>query len=87
MIGNKKLRAMNCLEQCIHNVNRWMNQNRLKVNTYKTEFIIFGSWQNLLKSSTKSINVCDNLVEGRDKIKLLGTQLDTSLTFKHQINV
>ena len=79
--------TMNCVEQCILNVNRWMSQNRLKMNTDKTKFIIFSSWKNLLKCSTKNINVCDNLVKGRDKIRLLGTWLDTSLISKHQINV
>ena len=88
-VNNRELEAetMNCLEQCILNVNRWMNQNRFKMNTDKTEFIIFGSQQNLLMCSTKNINVCGNLVKGSDKIRQLGTQLDTSLTFKHQINM
>ena len=57
------------------------------MNTDKTEFIIFGSWQNLLKCSTKNINVCSNIVEGSNRIRLLGTWLDTGLTFKHQINM
>ena len=69
------------------NVNRWMNQNRLKKNADKTEFLIFGSWENLLKCSTKNINVCGNIVEGSDKIRLLGTWLGTGLMFKHQINM
>ena len=75
--------TMNYLEQCICNVNRWMNQNRLKMNTDKTEFILFGSWQHLHKCSTKNINVCGNLVECGEKIRLLGTWLDRSLTFKY----
>ena len=33
--------TMNCLEQCILNVNGWMNQNRLKMNSEKTKFILF----------------------------------------------
>ena len=64
-----------------------MNQNRLKMNTDKTKFIIFGSQQNLLKCSNKNTNVCGNLVKYSDKIRLLGTWLDLSLTFKHQINM
>ena len=78
---------MNCLEQCILNLNRWMNQNRLKMNTDKTKFILFGSWQHLHKCSTKNINVCGNLVKCSEKKRLLGTWLDQSLTLKHQINM
>ena len=40
-----------------------------------------------IKCSTKNINVCGNLVKCSDKIRLLGTWLDKSLTFKHQINM
>ena len=79
--------TMNCLEQCILNMNRRMNQNRFKMNTDKTKFIIFGSPQHLYKCSTKSINVCGNLVKCSEKIRLMGTWLDWSLTLKHQINM
>ena len=83
----QEVETVNCLEQCMFNVNRWMYQNRLKMNTDKTEFIIFGSQQNLLKCSTKNINACSNIVEGSDQIRLLGTWLDAGLTFKHQIHM
>ena len=79
--------TMNSLEQCLLNVNRWMNQNRLKMNMEKTEFIIFGSGQNLPKCLTENINVCGDIVECSKKIRLLGTWLDTGLTFKHQISM
>ena len=79
--------TMNCLEQCILNVNRWVNQNRLMINTDMTEFILFGSWQHLHKCSTKNINVCGDLVKCSEKMRLLGTWLDHSLTLKHQINM
>ena len=49
----QEVETMNSLEQCLLGVNRWMTQNRLKMNTEKTEFIIFGSGQNLPKCSTK----------------------------------
>ena len=55
--------TMNCLEQCVLNVNGWMNQNRLKMNSEKTKFILFGSLQHLHKVSIKSINVCGDLTK------------------------
>ena len=83
----QEVETMNSLEQCLLDVNRWMNQNRLKMNTEKTEFIIFGSGQNLPKCSTKNINICGDMVEHSNKIRLLGMWLDTGLTFKHQISM
>ena len=79
--------TINHLEQCILNVKRWVNQNRLKMNTDKTKFILFGSQQHLHKCSTKNINVCGNLVKCSEKIRLLGTWLHQSLTLKHQVNM
>ena len=79
--------TMNCLEQCTLNVNRWMNQKRLKMNTDKTEFILFGSRQHPHKCSTKNINVCGHLVKCSEKIRFRGHGLIRVLTFKHQINM
>ena len=64
-----------------------MNQNRLKMNTEKTEFTIFGPGQNLLKCLTENINVCGDIVECSKKIRLLGMWVDTALTFKNQISM
>ena len=83
----QEVETMNSLEQCLLGINRWMNQNRLKMNTEKTEFIIFGSGQNLPKCSTKNINVCGDIAECSNKIRLLGMWLDAGLTFKHQISM
>ena len=57
------------------------------MNTEKTEFIIFGSGQNHPKCSTENINVCGDIVECSNKIRLLWTWLDTGLTFKLQISM
>ena len=49
--------TMNSVEHCLLDVNRWMNQNTLKMNMEKTEFIMFGSGQNLPKCSTENMSV------------------------------
>ena len=72
---------------CVLNVQKWMSQNRLNMNSEKTEFILFGSWQNLHKCSTKSSNVFGNLVKCSDNIRLPWTWLAQNLTFKHHINM
>jgi len=42
-------RNINELEQCAISKNDWMNKNKLKMNTSKTEFIMFGSRHMLAK--------------------------------------
>ena len=39
----KEARCMYELEKCVADLKVWMNENRLKMNNNKTEFILFGS--------------------------------------------
>ena len=48
----------------------------------KTEFILFGSRQQLNKCSTKEILVCDDSIELQNCIWYLGAFLDDNLDFK-----
>ena len=41
------------LEECMTNIKSWMDQTRLKMNPSKTEFINFGSRQQLIKCTKK----------------------------------
>ena len=58
------------LELCTTRINEWMNINRLKMNTDKTGFILFGS-RYLPKCETISINICGDTVVKSNKIKLV----------------
>ena len=75
------------LENCAVSINDWMNQNRLKMNLDKMEFILFGSSKLLPYCSMDNINACGDQVSKCDKIKLLGIWLDCNLNFKHHINM
>ena len=43
--------AINCIESCIDDIRQWMNDNFLKINDTKTEFMLIGSPQQLSKVS------------------------------------
>ena len=45
------------LESTAGNVKMWIDQNRLKMNNEKTEFIVFASHQLLPKCETKTLPV------------------------------
>ena len=75
------------LESCAVAINDWMNQNRLRMNSDKTDFILFGPPKLLPSCSTDNINVCGDQVSRCDKIKLLGIWLDSNLNFKQHITM
>ena len=64
----------------------WMDENRLKMNNSKTEFIMFGSRQQLAKTETSSLDVNGVLIPRSRSIKFLGADLDEILSFKGMIN-
>ena len=53
-------------------VKNWMDQNRLKMNSDKTEFILIGSRQQLQKCHSKQININSENIAKSETIKYLG---------------
>ena len=80
-----ELECIDDIENTMENVKEWMDCNRLKMNSTKTEFILFGNKKQLQKCETKSINVAGEIVQKTSKIKYLGVQLDESLSMKSHI--
>ena len=74
------------VEECLDSVNDWMNANRLQMNASKTEFMLFGSKQQIDKCSTDSLRVCDTLVTRSPTMRYLGVWFDTYLDFKTHIS-
>ena len=66
-------------EQLVHR--EWF-----KINPQKTQCIIFGSPQNNKKNSTISVEIKENCIKAKPKVKSLGVWLDRNLTFKYHIN-
>ena len=50
----------------------WMDENRLKMNNAKTEFIFYGSWQQLSKLTTTTIDINGVNIESGKSIRYLG---------------
>ena len=67
------------------NLKVWMHENRLKMNSNNTEFILFGSKLQLDKCKTKTLNVNNTEIELADKIKYLSVLLDQKLNLKQHI--
>lgn len=77
--------AIQELEECALTINTWMKENKLKMNTSKTEFIMFGSRQQLCKCDTKTICIAGDEVKSGSCIRYLGAFLDETLNFKEHV--
>ena len=77
--------AIEDMERCLVEVNKWMSQNRLKMNPDKTEFVVFGGKQQLKKcNEIKHLQCVDKDVNRSGCIKFLGAWLDEELSMcKH----
>ena len=82
---NEEVDCINLLTKVSDDVKKWMNQNRLKMNDSKTEFIMFGHHSQLKKCKTKSIQISDVKFPKVDIIRYLGAWLDNNLSFKHHV--
>ena len=63
---------ISALQNCLMNVKTWMDENRLKMNDGKMEFIIFGAKKQLAKCKTTSIDVNKTVVNNSEVVKLSG---------------
>ena len=74
------------LESCIKDVEKWMQNNFLKLNGDKTELIIFGSPSGLRKIKQISINVGDQTINTTQSVRNLGVIFDHLLNMNEHIN-
>ena len=57
-VAESEISTVKDLQDCLSSVKDWMDENWLKMNSSKTEIIIFGSRQQLAKTTT--ISMCIN---------------------------
>ena len=73
------------LENCIVNIKNWMDENHLKMNDDKTEYIMFASNKMSKKIQTQSISINGTNINKRECIQYLGAWLDEHLTLREHI--
>ena len=82
---NEEDNTIHQLQDCCMGVKNWMDHNRLKMNSNKTEFIFIGSKQQLQKCHSKQINISSENIAKSETIKYLGGWIDSNLSFKKQM--
>ena len=73
------------LSKCLDKVKDWMNSCCLKMNSDKTEVILFGSWKQINKCRLTALEVCGESIPYRKSIKYLGVCIDSNLHLHNHI--
>ena len=73
------------VKNTFNNIKEWMDSMRLKLNSDKTEYIQFGSRQQIKKIDTSPINANGKLIPMSYSILYLGGYLDTNLAFSKHV--
>ena len=75
-----------CLKNCIVELKAWMSKNFLRLNDDKTEFIVFGSPQQMKKCEDLQLNIGECHIHQVPNAKNLGIFLDSSMSMNRQIS-
>src|SRR5688572_28900332 len=78
--------AVSCLQQTFHAISAWMSANFLSLNPSKTDFMLFGTPQRLLKLNDPCLSISsDNSITPASTLKNLGVVFDEHLSFHEHI--
>ena len=74
------------IEKCVVEIADWMNSNKLKLNSDKTDVIVFGTNKALIDLNFNSVQIKSSSVPVSSSVKNLGCYLDANFTMSCQIN-
>ena len=85
-ISNKSLSvAATIMNTILKEINLWCIENKLTLNTKKTEYVIFGTKTNKNKAGIITLKLGEAILEEVESYKYLGTVLDATLNINAQI--
>src|SRR6218665_3988229 len=85
--AGQAIRAVEAISQAIDTLQAWISSNRLPLNPTKTQFIWFGTRQQLAKIDLGSLAVKYPHFTFSSSVRDLGVTLDQELTFVRHINL
>jgi len=74
------------VSDCVTDVQNWMTENKLKLNSDKTEAILIGTKAKLSTVTSTSLELNNSSIPLSPVVKNLGVMLDTSLSMKQHIS-
>ena len=85
-ISNSKSDCIARIEKRINEINIWMTQNLLKLNSNKMEFILFGTRQQLFKVDDISLQIGNDTVKPVNHLRNLGYVMGSLLKNRPHVN-
>ncbi|XP_071944670.1 uncharacterized protein [Antedon mediterranea] len=79
--------SLELLQHCIYELRVWMKNNFLKLNDEKTEFVLFGSKQQLEKLPPSFIHIGETQIDPARQVRNLGVEMDVGCMFPDVICV
>ena len=74
------------IQNCCDHVVIWMHENKLKLNSDKTEVLLCSTESKLSKVKISNITLGGTTIAISDKAKNVGIILDNTFSMEHQIN-
>ena len=81
-----KIEALELIEKCLTDIESWMHKNMLKLNTDKTEAMLFLSKHNAKLIKDVSVKVGDCSITSTSAVKNLGVIFDSNMSMQQQVN-
>ena len=76
-----------CLDQQLSEISNWFHNNKLSVNTTKTEVIFFGKSNKIQECKSLShLSFQNNDLECKEKVKYLGVIFEENMSWNEQVN-
>ena len=79
--------ALEAMERCISDLRKWMYRDKLKINDHKTEFLVIGSTQQLLKIHHCSVRVGTIDIKPVKVARNLGAYFDPHFSMSTHISM
>ena len=73
------------IQSCISNTLSWMQSNKLKLNTEKTEMMLVGSSVRISSVGCESADIGGSCIPFQTTVTYLGVHLDQTLSMKQQL--
>ena len=73
------------MERCVDDIRTWMTVDKLKMNEWKTEFLVVGTKQQLCKVNIDHLTVGGSKINSTCAAKTLGTWFDSNLNLQEHI--
>ena len=77
--------ALFIIQKCIDELRQWLRENFLSCNDAKTEFIMIGTRQQLLKVDIDSIQIGDAHIKPKNTVRNLGVMFDSNMNMNAHV--